>query len=430
MKKIFLNREHIVPEKLNYSIEELRSMSRDELESIIEEVRWNIIRLIEEENHPIFGSDMTVEKINNAYYKLNSDTQKCKFIELDKEESKAGQSDIKRGALHCFARTALAINQWLPEMYLDTKTNGKRIVDQFYDKDMFLKNMDILINKDRLKFFKNNPKMKLSQIIKSGLKIVNGNKSVSNFSPDIAKWVYTTSASRLDNESKDFYILDTSAGWYGRLAGSLASANTDVLKDKTVHYYCTDVNTTIDDRFYSITNYWQENINPEIDFDYYKSTVPSEDILQDDKFSDMTGAFDISFTSIPYFNAEQYSDDEEQSYIKYKIYDDGSENCWKNGFLHRTIDNIFILLKDGGEFWINVADVRCTDASYGLPYYTLEQDTVEYAISIGFTHVYTYKMLMPLMPNLRATKNTKQKNIVEIDGKKYKFEPIFVFRKE
>jgi hypothetical protein len=429
-KKYPIERENIVPDKLDYTLDELRFMSNDNFASIMEKLRQHLIDLVEFKNHPIFGSEMSIDEINRQLHKLNSGADKCKFFKPDYEEFGADQSDTKDGALHCFTRTALAINQWLPEMYLINKTNGKTLIDQLFDKEVFLKNMDVIINQDRLKYYEKNPEKKLTQVIKSGLRIVNGNKPAYNFSPDIAKWVYTTSAYRLDNDIKDFYILDTSAGWYGRLAGCLASANSEVLKDKTVHYYCTDVNTSIDDRFYSITNYWQQNINPDIDFDYYKSTIGSEEIFQDERFSDMIGSFDISFTSIPYFNAEQYSDDEEQSYIKYQVYDNGKDDCWKYGFLHPTIDNIHSLLKKGGEFWINVADVRCTDSSYGLPYYTLEYDTVDYAKSIGFSHIYTYKMLMPLMPNLRKNKNSKQKNIAEINGKTYKYEPIFVFRKE
>jgi hypothetical protein len=423
-------REQIVPAHLNYTIDELRLMSENNFKGVLEELRQHLLKLIEEKNHPIFGSNLTRSKIQKSLLKLNKDNKVYELFELDIPLRKNYQTDLKDGALLFNQKSSMAINQWVPEIYLVCNTDGKRLVDQFYNSDVFYNNMRALVIQDRLKYWDNDKNKKLTQLVKSGLRIVNGNKSAYNFSPYFAKWVYIEAAHRLPEDSQDYFVLDTSAGWYGRLAGCLASSNTSVLKNKTVHYYCTDVNSTIHDRFYSIIGYWKEYINPNIDFDSYKSMIPSENILDDSQFASMIGRFDMSFTSIPYFNTEQYSDDEDQSYKKFPVYDNGKDDCWKHGFLYKTIDNIFTLLKKDGEFWINVADVRCNDASYGLQYYTLESDTVEYAKSIGFRHIYTYIMIMPLMVNLRHNDDSDQKNIAMIRGKKYKYEPIFVFRKE
>ena len=53
--------------------------------------------------------------------------------------------------------------------------------------------------------------------------------------------------------------------------------------------------------------------------------------------------FDTIFTSPPYFNVEKYSDEDTQSYIRYKDID-----SWNKNFLHKTLGNIIPTLKKDG----------------------------------------------------------------------------------
>ena len=66
----------------------------------------------------------------------------------------------------------------------------------------------------------------------------------------------------------------------------------------------------------------------------------SELIHNNPEFQKYKGKLDISFTSPPYFNREQYSQDENQSF-KYGEYDD-----WRDNFLKPTLTTIYEYLKN------------------------------------------------------------------------------------
>ena len=58
------------------------------------------------------------------------------------------------------------------------------------------------------------------------------------------------------------------------------------------------------------------------------------------------------FTSPPYFNTEKYSEDDTQSWVRYKKIDD-----WNEKFLHTTLGKIIPTIKKNGILAINIADV-------------------------------------------------------------------------
>ena len=103
------------------------------------------------------------------------------------------------------------------------------------------------------------------------------------------------------------------------------------------------------------------------------------------------------------------------------------------------IQNVYHLLRDGGEFWLNIANIRSKANILGLEYINLEYDAKLFAIEAGFTHVRTYNMIMANINSKTSVKsrtaiskssNTiKPRKIIEINGKQHKYEPIFVFKK-
>ena len=111
------------------------------------------------------------------------------------------------------------------------------------------------------------------------------------------------------------------------------------------------------------------------------------------------GAFDMAFTSPPYFNTEKYSDEDTQSFKRYPTYEK-----WMAGFLEPMICNCRHGLKNNGYLLLNVADTKTAP--------TLEHDSVEKAKCNGFKHVDTLFMVLS-----------------SIAGKGIKTEPIFVFEK-
>ena len=75
---------------------------------------------------------------------------------------------------------------------------------------------------------------------------------------------------------------------------------------------------------------------------------PAEDV----DYKKYENHFDTIFTSPPYFDVEKYSDEDTQSYIRYKDID-----SWNKNFLHKTIEKIIPTLKKDGILAINIADV-------------------------------------------------------------------------
>lgn len=60
---------------------------------------------------------------------------------------------------------------------------------------------------------------------------------------------------------------------------------------------------------------------------------------------------DFAFSSPPYFNLEQYSNEETQCYVKYPTLEE-----WFDGYVSKTIDNIHYMLKDDCYYAVNIAD--------------------------------------------------------------------------
>ena len=111
-------------------------------------------------------------------------------------------------------------------------------------------------------------------------------------------------------------------------------------------------------------------------------------------------SLDLCFTSPPYFDTEKYSDEPTQSYIKYPTQDE-----WVNGFLRKTIENCYYGLKEGGYMLYNIANTP--------KYKFIEEETVNISKGLGFTQ-----------------EETLQLTLSSVMGAGYKYEPIFVFKKE
>jgi hypothetical protein len=219
-------------------------------------------------------------------------------------------------------------------------------------------------------------------------------------------------------------------GWGGRLLGILSATTQGLFGDKKIHYHGTDVNTKTHERFVKIIQFWKEHVSDTNiqNFDFFKSTVPAEDLYEKEAFfNERAGLYDMTFTSPPYFNTEKYSDDDTQSYKRYPTYDE-----WSKGFLRNFIITTGTLLKPGGEFWINIADVK--NLGKGKGFLPLEEDTKKYAAEYGFEYKGCVKMLLTTLSGNGTTPKSRNrvtgKNIVTVDGIAIKHEPIFRFIKK
>lgn len=156
----------------------------------------------------------------------------------------------------------------------------------------------------------------------------------SQFRPSVAKALY--------DKFKSENVLDFSAGWGDRLAGFYAC-------DYGKHYVGIDPNKATNPSYHKQKDFY---VSQRTFFENLKTAEFIEAAAEDVDFSKYTDFFDTVFTSPPYFNTEKYSDDEAQSYKRYKKIDD-----WNRNFLHKTIENIIPTLKSNAILAVNIADV-------------------------------------------------------------------------
>ena len=206
------------------------------------------------------------------------------------------------------------------------------------------------------------------------LKLYQGSQGVSNFRPTAAKVIYE----KFGGET----IWDMSCGWGGRLLGFLASSNTK-------HYIGTEPSSKTYDGLLKMKK----------DFSYLGKQVNIYK-LGSEEYKPLKESLDLCFASPPYFDTEKYSDEKTQSYVKFPTQDN-----WVNGFLKKTIENCYNGLKENKYMLINIANTP--------KYKFIEEETVRISKELGFVQ-----------------EDTVQLTLSSVMGAGYKYEPIFVFRKE
>ena len=210
--------------------------------------------------------------------------------------------------------------------------------------------------------------------LRNTLKIYSGSQMVSNFRPTAAACIYH----HFDCKGKT--VWDMSCGYGGRLLGAEVVG----------------VGKYIGTEPCDLTYKGLQEMSDEL------VTIPIEiHKCGSEEYEPESESLDFCFTSPPYFNTEKYSDEENQSWIKYPTKDE-----WLNGFLKKTFENCFLGLKKNGKMVINIANVKS--------YPTLEDDTVRVAEGVGFKLIDTWKLSLSSMPSADT---------------KFKYEPIFIFQK-
>jgi hypothetical protein len=152
----------------------------------------------------------------------------------------------------------------------------------------------------------------------------------AQFRPSCAKCIY-----QLFNAET---VLDFSSGWGDRLAGFMAT-------DTTKKYIGIDPN----DRLFE--GYFDQFRTMDKMYNLHKTKDLSmiSDTAEDASVFDMV---DLIFTSPPYFNIERYTQEENQSFKKYRKLE-----IWLDKFLFFSINKYWSNLKDGGILAINIGDV-------------------------------------------------------------------------
>lgn len=247
--------------------------------------------------------------------------------------------------------------------------------------------------------------------------------AATNFPPATAKYIYQHFTDDLKDQDQ-IVVYDPSAGFGGRLLGAL-SLNTD----RQIHYVGTDPNPDNwipelnRSRYEYMAEHFNNNVRRRHRTTYEVFQLGSEVIHNDKRFQKYKGKIDLVFTSPPYFAAEGYSEDENQSFKKFPNY-----SLWRDGFLKQTLSTAYTYLKSDRWLLFNIADV-----AFDGKYFPLEQDTVSICESLGLEYRGKLKMVLSITPGgNRLNKRTRlmsTKNFCQINGNLRKYEPVLMFWK-
>jgi hypothetical protein len=228
---------------------------------------------------------------------------------------------------------------------LNTKTmTSERSIYQAFKTDNFLNGLA------RAVLFKQgagNLKRLLYDTIQLG---INGVQYVNEFPPHVARDVYDKYGAL-----KDSKILDPCAGWGGRMLG--ASVVSDV-------YDCFEPAT---DTFIGLhkLKLFIQSMNPS--FNPTISNSPFEDAIVKEDY------YDVALTSPPYYDTEEYSNEDTNSLNRYKSFPD-----WRDNFYIPFIKKTMGALKDGRVFVLNIGSRK-----YPLNEVLLDTFGTTYQISKG-----------------------------------------------
>jgi len=251
-----------------------------------------------------------------------------------------------------------------------------------------------------------------------------------NFPPLTAKYLYERYTEHI-KEQDIINIYDPSSGWGGRILGAMS-----VTENRNIHYIGTDPNTdhTIEElgitKYEYLANFFNENKTDNLnkfwqerpDHTYEVYQLGSEEIRNNKQFQTYRGKLDLVFTSPPYFAKEAYSEDEEQSYKKFPEY-----QTWVDGFLRPTLETCIEYLRPNRYLLWNIAD-----AKFGPDMLPLEEDSNKILREHGMEFIEVVKMTLAWMPGgnrIGEDGKPSYKNAVQVDGKWFKYEPIFVWKK-
>jgi hypothetical protein len=210
--------------------------------------------------------------------------------------------------------------------------------------------------------------------------MVRGAQGAANFRPGFALLMYRRFC------PPGSIVLDTSAGFGGRLVGYAAS--------QCGGYIGIDPHPTTQEANAEITR--------TLGVDGVELLCqPAEDVDP----ATLRERCGFAFTSPPYFAKEHYSDDETQSWVRYRTGD-----AWRSGFLQPMLALQHSSLVDGAYSVINIADI-----DIGQQHYPLVDWTIDDAQAAGFTLERMERFPISRVPGRGELKQ--------------KYEPLLIFRK-
>jgi hypothetical protein len=205
-------------------------------------------------------------------------------------------------------------------------------------------------------------------------------------------------------------VVDPCAGWGGRLLGTLC-----VNREDPVMYIGIDPEKRNQEAYENLYGRVRKYLRSEIAGERYMKMFyrPFEDWIHTAYAKRLHGKADLVVTSPPYFSAEVYNtNNSKQSANRYKTYED-----WRENFYQVLVRGAYDLLKPGGIFVLNIANVASSNF--------LERDARVLSRHVGFKNAGFFKLAMSIVPGTR----TGVRHKVVVDNSEFKHEPCFVFKK-
>ena len=296
------------------------------------------------------------------------------YIRLREEELLESWQGISLAPVKCSADYVLTCtptvnrfpNHFMNHRYHCKKKNNRSPYEVYTDRKALKKTLSIQLQSGP-DISNTNIRNALSTYSSSGLGV---------FNTGIARYL-------IENYSANKQVLDPCAGWGNRLCAA-ASLGFD--------YTCIEPSTKtvtalkdIRDKLYGFG---------------VKSEIVIKKSIAEDSSNYIEGFYGCSITSPPYFNLEEYSNEDTQSYKRYTVYPD-----WCEKFLYPMVMNVYRSLCRGGYFIINVGNVKGFD---------LVQSTESACLSSAFVMVRKYSLRPYKRPGMSSLWS----------------EPVMVFRKD
>ena len=207
-----------------------------------------------------------------------------------------------------------------------------------------------------------------------------------NFRPTVAKEIYDTFGGPK--------VLDFSSGYGGRFIGFWGS-------EKPLHYIGIDPNSMLLESYKELSTWLATNYPKNKTFEFIQG--PAEEI----NYSNLKDV-DLVFTSPPYFDLERYSQEDTQSWKKYK----GIE-LWKKEFLFKALKKIYPTITPGGHLIVNICDSPSHDEI------RVCDDMCDFVVN---------ELGMEILPAIKLLLTNRPGNKTKVGAAKIS-EPIWVFRK-
>ena len=182
-------------------------------------------------------------------------------------------------------------------------------------------------------------------------------------------------------------IYDFASGFGGRMLGALTSKN-------EYNYIAVEPCEETFNNLQVLGRYIEEVTHRKDSYELH--------MVGSEEFKGEPCSVDFAFSSPPYFNLEQYSNEDTQCYVKYPTLEE-----WFDGYVKPTIENIHYMLKDDCYYAVNIADFNVSSKER----VEFVDKWIELSVAQGFDHVDTITQKLQSRVGVGHEKGDKKEGI-------------------